>query len=258
MIGATQTDGKRRLFVAWQDQASRMYFPVGELTFSHHSPKYTFCYLSGALDAKKHGFKEFFEFPDLNTSYHSNMLFSVFSNRLMPKNRPDFANYVHRLGLDPEATEFDILTRSGGRRSTDSLELFTAPVRDSEGCYETYFMLHGVRYVPIESQLSILTLSPGDELKLMSDFQNNADGQALALRTNDRHIVGYVPRYLLDDSWTLANQCNWIEVTVSRVNLPPSPIQQRMLCKLRACWPTDYTPCATGEYEPLCGTQHKV
>lgn len=252
MIETTHSTGERSLYVAWQDQVSRKYFPIGLLTFATTSPLYRFCYLKGAVDAKAHGFQPLAEFPDMGQAYYSNILFSVFANRLMPMSRPDYQRYVQRLGLAPGASEYEILTRSGGRRSTDPLELYPRPVRNAEGCFETFFMLHGIRYTPPESQTRIIKLIPGENLLAMWDMQNQADHTALALRTLDRYIIGYVPRYLLDDSWGLVNNCSWMDVTVSQVNPPPAPIQQRLLCRLLACWPTDYRPCASEEYEPIC------
>ena len=54
----------------------------------------------------------------------------------------------------------------------------------------------------------------------MCDVQNPVDPSALALRTEDRIIVGYMPGYLLDDAHTLHQTCVICEVKVERMNPP--------------------------------------
>lgn len=249
MINGAQPD--RALFVAWQDQISRQYFPIGKLVFSKSSPMYCFRYLRGVIKAQSKGFKALPEFPHIGEEYCSNILFSVFSNRLMSSSRPDYISHLARLGLTEHADDFDILARSGGRRSTDSLELYAAPEKDADECMNTFFLVHGIRYLPDAAHQRILQLRQGDPILLMADFQNPADHQALALRTEDRFIVGYIPRFYLGDSWSLLDTCGWIEMSVGQVNPPPSPVQQRLLCRMRACWPDNFIPFNSEEYMPI-------
>lgn len=246
----------RALYVAWQDQKSRRYFPVGRLTYrgAGASPAFTFCYLHGVQEAKQSGFAGFPEFPDERRTYRSNTLFSTFSNRLMARSRPDFGMYVNRLGLPTSADPLDILARSGGRRATDDIELFHAPHQAADGCYETYFLVHGIRYLPEACHNRIASLKQQETLLLMADFQNPHDEMALALRSLDRFIVGYLPRYLCPDSWTLIQECSQIEIDVQQVNMPPAPLQQRLLCRMKSCWPQGFTPFSTAEFTPFDAT----
>ena len=85
----------------------------------------------------------------------------------------------------------------------------------------------------------------------MCDVQNPVDPSALALRTEDRIIVGYMPGYLLDDAHTLQQTCAICQVKVERVNPSPAPTQQRLLCRLESSWPTGFQPYATPRYQPL-------
>jgi hypothetical protein len=89
----------------------------------------------------------------------------------------------------------------------------------------------------------------------MHDFQNPYDNRALLLRTDDGYNVGYCPRYLLDDVFKLLRQTSGAEqtvkVTVERVNLPPIPIQFRLLCKLKAPWPDGFQPFSSSIYQPI-------
>lgn len=78
-----------------------------------------------------------------------------------------------------------LLARSGGRRPTDSFEVFPVPERDSQGQYHVHFFAHALRYLPTESRQRIHTLQIGDELHLLHDLQNSVDSRALLLRTQD-------------------------------------------------------------------------
>jgi hypothetical protein len=49
---------------------------------------------------------------------------------------------------------------------------------------------------------------------------------------HDGRIVGYVPDYLADDLKELVLKDQSLRVTVVKVNQPPAPSQQRLLCKL--------------------------
>jgi hypothetical protein len=254
------TETEFGLYVTWQDQQSRKYFPVGRLLARNRlgAQEYEFCYLRGALLAEQAGFTHFLAFPDLHQVYLSSDLFPLFKNRLMPRSRPDFEDYVHRLDLDSNATDLEILARSGGRRATDSLEVFPMPSMGIPGCFTTYFLVHGVRYLHDEAQKRIERLAPGERLRLQWDFQNSADRQAVAVRTEDCVILGYVPRYLLPDLFKLMTDCpDELVVKVQQVNPPPAPSQQRLLCRMDACQPDHFQPYATDEYLPISNSTRR-
>jgi hypothetical protein len=88
------------------------------------------------------------------------------------------------------------------------------------------------------------------------------------LRTEDRQIVGFCPRYLVQDLFELVSGCNRAEVSsacvapssrfphevrvvVEKVNPAPTPLQYRLLCKLTAQWQPNFHPFAGLEYQPL-------
>lgn len=111
----------------------------------------------------------------------------------MPPGRAEYREYLSTLAMDPEhADPMTILIRSGGGRVTDSLEMFEVPRLSNEGSpFQTHFLAHGIRYLNSQSQQRINALQPNDRLLIMHDFQNPADYLALALRSEDRSIVGY-------------------------------------------------------------------
>ena len=93
-------------------------------------------------------------------------------------------------------------------------------------------------------------LSSGDRLYVMHDLQNPVDPRALLLRTEDNCPVGFLPRPLLDDTWELLDRKEKVAVFVERVNPPPLPIQQRVLCKMQVTAPDDFSPCSGDACQP--------
>jgi hypothetical protein len=124
---------------------------------------------------------------------------------------------------------------------------------DADGCYSNKFFLHGIRWLPNVAMERIVKLSEGEPLKLMLDLQNDHDPHAVAVRTDvERMQIGYVPRYLAHDVWQLVQRCDvdFIELRVDRVNRD-APLQNRVLCRMRACWPDGFQPCGGEDFMPI-------
>jgi hypothetical protein len=240
----------KALFVAYQDTVSRTWRPVARLT--HDGKLYHFAYTSGAKELPN--FVPFGRMNELNAEYVSEQLFPLFANRLLPKSRPEYQDYLNWLGLTPVSHDaFEELARTGGLRATDTLELIPCPEPTSTNQYEIYFFCRGLRHLPTVSQARSLALNKGEQLYLMPDPQNSSDEMALLLRTNDPvSLVGYVPRYYSAEFSRLISLVGWAatKVTVEKVN-PEAPIQYRVLCKLTAPWPKQFQPCHTGSYEVI-------
>ncbi|MDW7710514.1 MAG: HIRAN domain-containing protein [Deferrisomatales bacterium] len=245
------------LFVAWQDPANRAWFPVGRLT--REAGVYQFVYLVGALRAEKQaGFDRLAGFPSFDRVYEAANLFPLFTNRLPPRSRPEYGEFVRWLNVpDDEDDPIVLLARSGGRRATDSLEVYPCPEPDEEARYHIHFVVHGLRHLPEASIERVERLEPGERLFLMHDLQNPKDPKALLLRTGDRgerdvYPVGYCPRYLAEDLhgiWEKAGST--LSVAVERVNPAPAPLQLRLLCNLTSLWPAGFKPFSGDIYEPI-------
>jgi hypothetical protein len=245
------------LFVAYRSggKLDGKWGPVGRLEFADNI--YRFCYVQGACDLT-----DFVPFPgmsDLEAVYESVELFPFFANRLLAKSRPEYQRYLAWSGFDPETTPdpIAVLSVTEGRRATDSFELFPCPTPDADGNYINKFFLHGVQWVSQDAQKRIDDLHSGEQLKIMLDVANDYDSNAVAVRTNDtssRMLIGYIPRYLARDVQYLckAKTPDLIEVTVERVN-PNAPLQQHLLCKMKAKWPADaeFKPCSRNGFTPL-------
>lgn len=245
------------LYVAWRsnEPSSGRWGPVGRL--DHVGAGYRFVYTLGARDMA--GFEPFPGMPDVESVYESEELFPVFANRLIARSRPEYEAFLVWGGFDPDnpPDPIAVLGVTEGRRATDSLELFPCPIPDAEGCFVNKFFLHGVRYMPQGALERVNQLHVGESLGVMMDVLNQYDPKAVAVRTcdkQDRFMIGYVPRYLAQDVWQLVGQCDpdYMQLSVERIN-KDAPLQQRVLCRLHACWPDRFRPCASQEFQPIVG-----
>jgi hypothetical protein len=241
----------KTLFLAWQDPVSRSWFPIGRLTFN--GKEYQFNYTKGVLKALLEClFKPLPSFPDFSKVYTSQKLFPLFSNRVRPRSRPDYPEFVQWLNIPQhEDDPIALLARSGGKRVTDKFEVFPCPEPDEKGRYRIHFFAQGLRHLPKWAIERINGLEVGELLYLSHGFQNPDDSSALLLCTEDRGIVGYCPRYLCGDIFQIISQHReLVRVEVDRLNQPPTPLQFRLLCKMTADW-RDFRPFSSPMYQPV-------
>ena len=170
-------DRERRLYAAWRNPDG-LIRPVGVLSLheSGEQQRYRFVYLKAAEEFE--GFDGLPGLRDLRRAYESEQLFPVFRNRLMPRRRPDYAEFVQRLNLDVETDPFEVLIRSEGKKATDRVEVFAHPERTSDGELTTLFFLRGVRHLPGALE-SVGEVQPGDVLELEDDLANAVNAQAI-------------------------------------------------------------------------------
>jgi hypothetical protein len=242
----------KTLYLAWQDYQSRSWFPVGQLTFD--GKVYTFVYINGAKQAQqKCGFEPLMSFPEWNRVYCSTELFAFFANRVMPRSRPDYQSFLDRFNLSAQNLDLmEFLGRTEGERQTDNFKIFPCPQRNPNGQYHFSFLAHGLRYLPECSVQRMEQLEVGESLWLAHEFHNPYDNKALTLNTKDHHILGYYPRYLVEDVFeVLRHDPKLVEVKVAKVNLPPSPLKSRLLCEITYSGFEGYVPFAQEQYQPL-------
>lgn len=231
--------------------------PVGRVDalegISRAEHAYRFCYTNGARTMD--GFEPFDGMTDLNAVYHSQTLFPLLLNRLLPKSRPEYNDFLRWNDFDPAdpPEPLVLLQRTEGIKKTDAIEVFPCPVPDKMGCYLNYFFVHGMRFQldRPEAQEAVLQLRPGDRLTLRSEPDNPFDPFAVAIDSGKTHL-GYSPRYFAHDLTRLLRECpeGSVDLFVQRVNLD-APFQQRLLCRLRGCWPEGFRPCSGPEFEAI-------
>jgi hypothetical protein len=233
----------KSLFVAWRSGEEAGWGPVGRLEFD--GQRYRFYYVRGAQSLK--GFRPFPGMDELNQVYESDELFPLFANRLLSKARREYDDFLRWGGFDPmdPPDPIAILGVTEGIRQTDAIEVFPCPVPDIEGCYLNKFFLHGIRWQGQAAIDRIGELQPGEHLVVIPDEANQADAMAVGVHTSDAVRIGYIPRYFARDVRKLMVGCGggFINLFVEHVN-SDAPLQQRVLCRLRACWPEGFEPCA--------------
>jgi hypothetical protein len=241
----------KSLFVAWRPAAPHEgWRPVGRL--EHENGIYRFFYTEGA---RKPGFRPFAQMDRLESVYESDELFPLFANRLLSRSRPEYEAYLRWSGFDiaNPPDPIVILGVTEGIRQTDAIEVFPCPEPDGAGCYFNRFFLHGIRWLPDYSVDRINRLDVDEPLHLMLDVQNEHDAHAVAVRTEvDRTLIGYIPRYLARDVAQLLFGCDggFVELFPERINRD-APLQNRVLCRMHACWPAEFQPCEGEDFEPI-------
>lgn len=242
----------RVLFVAWQHPVSRRIYPVARLLDRLEEPRWEFAYIGGARVAAEHGFDHFLGMEDLEAVYASAELPPLFGNRLMQPRRPDFSDYMRRLGLPEDLRDvIPILARSEGRRATDTIEVFGLPTFDeARGLYRFFFFARGVRHIP-GAEERIAGLSAGAELALEPDPQNPTDQLAIRVLEGGGGQVGYMPSTLLEDVHELRSLGSSVRVFAEQINPAPSAVQLRLLCRLEARAVGGYAPFSSARYQPI-------
>ena len=240
----------RTLYLAWQDRiTTRAWFPVGRLDIgSHH---HRFRYIRGAEKAQEAtGFHPLIEFPNLKQDYRSHRLFALFRNRVNAPRRPDREQYLQCLDVSKDAGPFEILSVNGGNRVTDSYEVFPRIVKSEKGNFTCRFFLHGWRHVSQAAQELLHRLRPDEDLYVTLELTNPVGRVAVQLQTMDYHVIGWSPRYLVEDLVRAMVEVPNYKARVVRVNPVPAPSTWRVLIEMSGRW-TDHKPMSGEDYEPL-------
>lgn len=245
----------KSLFLAWQapsdSKKSRAWFPVGRLDATPE--RYRFRYTQGALSAKRDlGFTPLLAFPEFQKNYESSELFPLFKNRVISPNRKDFEEYIQWLDLERgQADPIEILSVSGGERVTDNLEVFPKVIADAEGNFRVRFFLHGLRHLGEKAIDRAARLQVGEELRILVELNNPATRLAVPLLTEDYQMIGWAPRYLVDDLINCVPFAPELTAKVGRINLNQAPLNQRILIDYHGRAPRGVEPMSTPDFKPL-------
>lgn len=247
----------KSLFLAWQapsdSQQSRAWFPVGRLDADAVASHFRFRYTRGALSAQRGaGFSPLLAFPDFRADYESSELFPLFKNRVLSPKRADFEQYIRWLDLERgDADPISILSVSGGERVTDNLEVFPKVTADAEGNFHVRFFLHGLRHLGAVASERAAKLQVGEELRILVELNNPATRLAVPLLTTDYQMVGWAPRYLVEDLIGCVPQAPALSAKVARINSDDAPLNQRYLIEYAGRAPSGTQPMSTPDFRPL-------
>ena len=227
------TDQTKRLFVGWYDPSDNFWYPIGQICTTETG--YQFEYLCGALRAQaKAGFRGIFQFPDFNIAYESDELFAFFRNRLLTSSRDNFDEEITRLGLENLAEgllPFDVLSRTNGRRATDTFEVYPAPTVQGDTA-QLVFFARGVRYLPDELKRRWEKDRPRQPFRLQWERDNQYDEHALQIIDSDDRRLGYLLRYYSESFHRLLEYPCDYELELVRHNRQPGFVRERFLMQL--------------------------
>jgi hypothetical protein len=245
---------RREVFVSWRDPSTRSIHPVGRLRreiTADGDEIYTFAYIKNA--ERLPGFEPLPGLAHLYARYESRILFPVFANRVMPRRRPEFDLFARQMDLAGVVDPFEVLARSGGRRETDRIEVFSPPERTPDGRATGLFFVRGIRHVP-GAAAAVGELRPGDRLTLAAESDNQTNPLAMLVLASPERRVGYMPDYLLGFVHDLNDlNAQAPDITVEHVNDENVPAHLRLLCRLSAPWPPGYEAFAEAMYQSLAG-----
>lgn len=244
---------EQHLFVTWRHPEG-LISTVGRLSqcVREDSCSYRFVYLKGAEQLLEEGFVPLPGMPNLYRAYEHEELFPVFRNRQMPRRRPDYPEYVAKLGLDVDADPFVVMARNEGRKLTDRIEVFNPPCRTDDGDLTTLFFARGIRHRDQTSE-AIGRLKAGDLLVLVDEPHNQVNPLAIQIDTEASEPAGWVPNYLVDTIHELRdlNGRKALTVTAEHVNPPEVAPYMRLLCRLTCPWPDGYEAFSRAEFQPI-------
>lgn len=243
----------RTLFLAWQAPADRAWFAVGRLDADTEHSRYLFHYTRGALAARREGFHPIASFPKLDLCYRSSELFPMFRNRVLGRQRRDFAEYLASLALiHPDPIE--MLAITGGERQTDSFEVFPKLEKQPDNSFSCRFFLHGLRHMSVSAQQRAMHLQPGESLGVSLELNNPKYGLAIQLTSRDYEFVGWTPRYIVGDLLDAITRTHRVSARVVRVNAPEVPANRRVLVEMQGFLPDEFEPMAEDTFQPITDT----
>lgn len=240
------------LLVTWQDVETPRHHAVGLLQ-RDRDDFFRFRYLTAAQ--KLPGFRPFLGFSDVNRTYVSSHLFPLFAERILQVGRPDRTALYAALGLVSSASPMDFLSRSGGQRAGDRIQLLPVPTVAASHMSCT-FLVHGVRYL-VGAAEAIDDLIVGQELDLEPQPDNRIDAEAVLVTAHGIRL-GWVPGPLL--SYVRAAMSTGdAQVHVVRANPRDLGPHLRLLVRLqgsipldfRSPWASDLEQASTGSSTPL-------
>ena len=166
--------------------------------------------------------------------------------------RPDRPAYLRQLGLgDGDWSPVAELAASG--LYNDNFEVFPTIVPDSDGRFDTRFVLHGLRHTNLDSIRRTEKLADGEQLQLSFELNNPAAVHAITVKTFDQYILGWLPRYLVDGlhqdgAWMVTDA----KAAVAQVNLD-APLSHRLLVNFSGKLPPGFRMEDLPQYQPIAG-----
>lgn len=252
--------GVSDLLVLWQHPATREIVPIGRLWREYD--EYCFAYTRGAEQVE--AFRPLPGLPRLDIVYRSRRMPSVFGQRVMGPDRPDYRRYMDSLGLPQSGTSpWEQIVRSGGLREGDTLQFMEVPtVRGGRAC--ATFLANGVRHIPgsslafrggvvtttpEEHESALAQLTSGSSVDVISEEGNSHDQHACLLVVG-RTPLGWVPRTLAPSVRELL-EVEEVTATVVRIGAADGSPHLRLVLSMNVDAPPGFEFDRAGRWQPI-------
>ena len=96
-------------------------------------------------------------------------------------------------------------------------------------------------------------MNAGEKLQVAIEVYNPATTYAVQLQTSDCHLIGWAPRYLVDDLRAALLERSTVGASVQRINRLGAPFARRVLVELRGGVPAAFEPMTSDEYLTVVG-----
>ncbi len=142
----------------------------------------------GVIEAEKHGFTSYTDFPDLKKVYKKNVL-DIFGQRLTKSERSDIQNYYDfwEINSSYKDNKYYLLAHTQGLLATDNFEFLA-----------DYNPITGLKFISeicslSKRELSSTLLEVGDYLEWKKETNNSHDSEAILVFKGNTEI-GYVKK----------------------------------------------------------------
>ncbi len=225
----TSLGGSRRFAIAWRNRLRSTIHHVGVL--DHDDTGYVFEYVADV--DRVPDFRPFLGFANTRQRYETKQLWPLFDLRVMDRRRPDYGRYLSWLGLASDASQLDVLSRSGGEQKGDSISLVEEPRVGVDGRTEAVFLIRGSSYATRHFASGDLAtrLRQGSRLDVVPDLENPVNPKAMLLKTPEGAPVGWVPDLLLPFVAALQSRGDAF-VTLVQNNGIDAPWHLRLLARI--------------------------
>jgi len=183
------------LYVIWSAPSDGGRHVVGHLARQRVGSTFHFWYEDDLSAAFAKGFTFLPAFPEhrrVDAPYEARYLFATFADRIPSAQRADAARMLASWGVGHPDDQFEVLTKSGGLRATDRIELAEYRTADDPLVEPLEFRVAGMKHVPPGSRGALVV---GAMLRFEREPSNPHDPFAtIVARTADGMRAGYVPR----------------------------------------------------------------
>jgi hypothetical protein len=131
------------------------------------------------------------------------------------------------------------------------MEVFPKINTDAQGNFKVRFFLHGLRHLGTKAIERATRLTLDEPLRIFVELNNPATRIAVPLMTQDYEMIGWAPRYLVEDLVRCVPSAPELSAHVAKINPDAAPYNQRILIDYAGRAPEGHEPMTTPDFQPL-------